>query len=377
MATRRQLALTLAAIFFSLGASYRTTNFVIEAPTQQLAQQVGQMAEYYRKEKAMQWLGREMPTWQEPCPVKVKVTIGGAGGATSFNFMHGQVWQTMTIEGSVDRLLASVLPHEITHTVFAHYYRCPMPRWADEGGAVLSEDDLERSRHDMMVRQILNAGRAIPLRRLFTLRDYPREVGSLYAEGYSVADFLVASSSRPVFLAFVAHGMQYDWDSAVQTHYRYPSVDKLEEAWLSHLKNTKRQPPTILARNTIPASADPAKRVIVRLTAPPVQPLQDMPTAIIRGVSPDVGAAWPDAAGRQAASVPGYLPDYNSVPNVAGHPGPGMQRPGSVDPRSAPLAIPQDPWQPPTVRLGTPQFNTQPAAATRSQGLASPVGYPN
>ncbi len=50
----------------------------------------------------------------------------------------------MNIEGPLDRLLSSVLPHEITHTVFAHYFRTPVPRWADEGGSVLSEDDLER-----------------------------------------------------------------------------------------------------------------------------------------------------------------------------------------------------------------------------------------
>ena len=148
----------------------------------------------------------------------------------------------MQIEGGLERLLKSVLPHEVTHTVFAQYFRCPVPRWADEGGAVLSEDDVERSRHDHLVRQILNAGRAIPLRRLFTLPDYPREVGALYAEGYSVAYFLVGTSGRPAFLAFVAQGMQGDWDAAVRAHYHYQNVEQLEEAWLAYLRKTKGQP---------------------------------------------------------------------------------------------------------------------------------------
>jgi hypothetical protein len=367
MARRRQLALTLAAVLSSLGASYRTTNFLVDAPSPQVAQQIGQLAEYYRKQKAMQWLGREMPPWPDPCPLKVKVTTGSSGGATSFNFTNGRVWQTMTIEGSLERLLASVLPHEVTHTVFAHYYGSPMPRWADEGGAVLSEDELERGRHDLMVRQILNAGQAIPLRRLFTLRDYPRDVGALYAEGFSVADFLVATSNRQVFLAFVAHGMQYDWDSAVQTHYRYPSVEKLEEAWLNHLRETKRQAPAVLARNTAPASAAPANRVIVRLTAPPAQPLQDGPTAIIRGVSAEVEPpGWSNVPQRQAASRPGYLPEY----------GPGQATQPYSAPNRQPLAIPQDSWQPPSVRLGTPQFDQQPSSAAKNAGPVSPVGYP-
>ena len=226
-----------------MAQAYRSPNgnFLVEVdpPSAHVAERIGQWAEYYRKEKAIQWLGREMPPWSEPCPIHVKVTFGGAGGATSFNFMHGQVWQTMEIEGAIDRLVMSVLPHEVTHTVFAHYFRCPVPRWADEGGAVLSEDDVEKSHHDQLVRQILNAGRAIPLRRLFSLTQYPPEVGALYAEGYSVARFLVDSSNRQVFLAFVAQGMQGDWDAAVRADYRYQSVEQLEEAWLAYLRNTK------------------------------------------------------------------------------------------------------------------------------------------
>jgi hypothetical protein len=371
MAKRRQLVLVLAGVFSSLGASYRSPNgnFLVEAPTPQIAQQVGQWAEHYRKERAMQWLGREMPPWSEPCPLNVKITFGGSGGATTFNFdfAHGQVWQTMQIEGSLDRLLASVLPHEVTHTVFAYYFRCPVPRWADEGGAVLSEDDLERTHHDQLVRQILNARREIPLRRLFNLHDYPNEVGALYAEGYSVARFLVDSRGRLAFLAFVAQGMQGDWDAAVQAHYRYQNIEQLEEAWKSHLRNTKGQPPTLLAQNSAPQAVAPARRVVDRLTVPPVQPLQDIPMPIIRAQSPDPepGDRWTHPTGRQATGRPEYLPNFDLSPTQAS---PGVQpTPGA-----------RDPWQPPGARLGTPQF-TSPAGAPGSinSSRAPPPGYPN
>lgn len=343
MALRRHLALVLAAVFASTGAQFRTTNFVVEAPTPQVAQQIGQMAEQYRQQKAIEWLGHEMPRWPEPCPLRVKVTMGGAGGATSFAFDHGQVLgQNMNIEGSLDRLLASVLPHEVTHTVFAHHFRCPVPRWADEGGSVLSEDEVEKNRHDQLVRQILNQGRAIPLRRLFALREYPSDVMCLYAEGYSVANYLVSISSRAAFLAFVGHGMQYGWDQAVQTHYRHQNVEELEQAWLAQLRSTKRQPPgTILAKNNLPAAVDPAKRTIVRLTAPPAQPLQEpAPGPVYRGQSPS-----PE---QEAEAVP---------------------------PQYAPQ-LPTERWQPsasplPGVRLGPPQFIPPPIPQ------ANPLpGYP-
>src|SRR5690242_6866710 len=93
-------AVTLAAAIGSLGASYRTPNFVVNAPTTDMAEQIGRAAEKYRKQLAVEWLGREMPNWSQPCPITAHVgETMGAGGATSFLFEHGEVygWR-MTIQ---------------------------------------------------------------------------------------------------------------------------------------------------------------------------------------------------------------------------------------------------------------------------------------
>lgn len=339
MATRRPLLLVFAGVFASLGATHRTPNFLVEAPTPQIAQQVGQYAEHYRKEKAREWLGQEMPPWPQPCPLRVTVTMSGAGGATSFSFENGRILQQMHIEGSLDRLLASVLPHEVTHTVFAHYFRCPVPRWADEGGAVLSEDEAERNRHDLLARQILNTpGRAIPLRRLFALREYPSDVMALYAQGYSVVNFLVGRSNRQTFLAFVAHGMRHGWDSAAQSHYRFNSVEELEQAWLQHLRETRR-PPAQLAHNTRPADGEAAHRVVVRQTVPPAQPLEPVASPIYRGVAPEPGREGERFQDPAQAS--------------AAHPGPASPPAGPGPPARVTLGPPQ--FDPPPAQLGRPQ----------------------
>ena len=179
----------------------------------------------------MLWLGKEMPAWGQPCPLKVTVTYDGSGGATSFAFDRGSILSIdMHIEGTLERLVHSVLPHEVTHTVFAYHFRQPVPRWADEGGSVLSEDDQERGRHDKLVREILNSQRrAIPLRRLFALKEYPPDVMVLYAEGYSVTNFLVGRSNRAAFLNFVADGLRQGWDAAVKAHYGFSNVEELEQ----------------------------------------------------------------------------------------------------------------------------------------------------
>src|SRR5207248_10190789 len=124
--------------------------------------------------------------------------------ATSFTFDNGKVLsQNMHLEGPLDKILASVLPHEVTHSVLAHAVGKPLPRWADEGAAVLAEDHQEHRRYDRLMTRIIDERRAMPLRRLFALNEFPRDVMTLFAQGYSVTHFLVGKNDRQTFLAFV------------------------------------------------------------------------------------------------------------------------------------------------------------------------------
>jgi hypothetical protein len=378
MALRRLLAVALlATVIASMGAQYRTTNFVVNAPSPEIAQQVGQWAEYYRKAKAIEWLGYEMPNWQKPCPLTVNVTMDGPSGATSFVFnpgpQGGVLDMDMQIKGPLDRLLASVLPHEVTHTVFAYYFRRAVPRWADEGGSVLSEDDTERDHHDKIVRGILNRSQQFRLRSLFQLTNYPPtgdKVMCLYAEGFSVSHYLVFISNRQTFLRFVQQGMQEGWDKATQTCFGMRSVEEMEEAWLKFLRDTKGQSISQLAKNkeggqTVVATATGSSGgTSVRLTVPSSDPLQPVP--VYRGSMPG-----PDAQGQTfggmavtPASRPGYLPDYvpsNSQPQPQGSWQPVLQQGAQT---------PQGPIQ---VQLGNPQY-AQPIQ-TVPPGV-SPAGFP-
>jgi hypothetical protein len=223
-----------------MGAGYRTNNFVVTAPTPEIAKQVGIAAEHYRKELAIEWLGYELPRWAMPCPIHVKVGQLGAGGATTFSFYPNgkgsaevSNWD-MNIQGSLERILDSVLPHEVSHTIFACHFRRPLPRWADEGAATLAEHDSEKRRQVMTVKQVLGTRRRIPLKNLLNIKEYPRDmqdVLTLYAEGYSLAELLVQEGGRPRYLKFLADAHQYGWDKAIQANYNCQGVDALEKRW--------------------------------------------------------------------------------------------------------------------------------------------------
>ncbi len=313
MTLRRPLVFCALAVLVCSGsanaASFETTNFVVDAPTPELAKKFGEMAEFYRREKALEWLGREMPNWPRKCPLRVDVNMGGAGGATTFGFgSDGNrsvvTSQQMEIRGGVKQLLNSVLPHEVTHTVLAHHFGQPVPRWADEGGSVLSENDEERFQHDVRCRELLNEGRGIKLNVLFRMANYPRDMMVLYAEGYSITAYLVEKGGggregRGRLLQFLslgmqgstrdAHGSPETWDEACRRVYGFDSTNAMEKAWLDHLRNPT---PRVAARTNgnetagTPTAYAGDNRTEVRSSAAPI-PVLEPPVKAARGVAPD------------------------------------------------------------------------------------------
>jgi hypothetical protein len=218
-------------------AGYRTKNFTVDAPTPQLAKEIGDAAERYRKDLAIEWLGRELPPWSQPCPIKARLDRG-AGGATSFVFDRGEVfgWR-MEIQGTRERLLDSVVPHEVTHTIFATHFRQPLPRWADEGACTTVEHHSEIAKQERMLIDFLKTKRGIPFSDMFAMKDYPRDVLPLYSQGHSLARYLIAQRGKRAFMNFLADGMQDDnWPRALRTHYQYEHLLALQNSWLDWVR---------------------------------------------------------------------------------------------------------------------------------------------
>jgi hypothetical protein len=235
MDARLLRAALIVSIFCCLGASYRTRNFMVTAATPDLAQEVCEEAERFRRELALDWLGQELAPWPAPCPIQVKVGPRlGAGGATSFAFngrypMH---WQ-MEVFGSRERVLDSVLPHEVMHTVFATHFGQPLPRWADEGACTTVEHHSERDKHKKLLVRFLKTGKGIPFNRMFAMKQYPPEMLPLYAQGYSVARYLIEQGGRPKFVEFVGEGLQTNnWDAAIRNHYGFKDLSELQLTWV-------------------------------------------------------------------------------------------------------------------------------------------------
>jgi hypothetical protein len=268
----RHAALVAFLLWVSMGARQQSANFIVETADPQIAQQLSQTAEKLRRDLAVEWLGQPMPNWSQPCRMTVMVGPNlGPGGATSFNFDRGEVFGwVMSIQGSRERLLDSVLPHEITHMIYASHFRQPVPRWADEGGATSVECAIERNRHRTMLNEFLRTGRGIAFSQMFAMSEYPRDIMPLYAQGYSLAEFLIQTGGRRKYIEFLGDGMKDDdWPGAIQRHYGVQNLGALQNTWLAWVQQgspmlkqsepNPAQPPTgeMLASNQLRPRPEP------------------------------------------------------------------------------------------------------------------------
>lgn len=253
----------------------RTRNFVVTAPNQELASKIGFAAEKYRKELAKEWLGREIPDWPKPCIITANLKPQ-AFGETSFSFAGrpGTPSQpfdfVMQLNGSSERILDSVLPHEVSHTIFATHFGQPLPRWADEGACTTVEHLSERRKNHSMLIEFLTTGRGIPFNRMFAMKNYPRDILPLYAQGYSLCRYLIQRGGKRKFIQFMEAGMQNsNWTGAVSNHYQIKDLSELQVQWLTWVKKGCPRP-----NDQILVSTSPAKESGKEFYSPPSQSIQ-------------------------------------------------------------------------------------------------------
>ena len=78
-------------------ANYRTPNFIIDAPTAEFAKKIGDAAEVYRNQMAIEWTGKAMPNWSRPCLITVHVGPNlGAGPVGSAWLQFSARWRPST-----------------------------------------------------------------------------------------------------------------------------------------------------------------------------------------------------------------------------------------------------------------------------------------
>lgn len=223
-------------------AGVHTQNFEVRSDSEPAAQLVAERAEELRAALSREWLGEELPAWTQRCLVRVNTGAERLAGDTTYTLVPGRVvrWQ-MVLNGPLERIMETLLPHEVLHTILASHFRDAVPRWADEGAALSVEAEADRRRLWAQAGPQLLRGTHLPLSRLFAREQYPTdrdELRAFYVQGAAVTEFLLLAG-KPRFLQFVQAGMQRGWEQAAADHYGFSDVASLEAAWLHWLRNDR------------------------------------------------------------------------------------------------------------------------------------------
>ncbi|WP_425615289.1 hypothetical protein NA78x_005204 [Anatilimnocola sp. NA78] len=344
MEARRLGAALLALVTLLLlpvvthGASARSQNFIVSAPTRELAKEICEAAEKQRRELAIEWLGQELAPWSQPCPIECQVHRDlGAGGATQFSFSRNGVpfgW-SMSVQGSRERILDSVLPHEITHTIFATHFGRPLPRWADEGGCTTVEHTVEKRKQEESLIKFLMTERGIPFNKMFAMKEYPADMLPLYAQGYSLARYLIMQGGKQKYVQYVGEGMQTDnWPAVTRKYYGHKDLSDLQVTWLDWVRMGSPMLQAVEGRSDVMVASNttniaPANQAIVASPAPEAQVARQssMPNAV--PVQPVAGgpSGKLSSYAHPASAVSPPRPDFQSSNQAAARGASNVARP--------------------------------------------------
>jgi hypothetical protein len=108
----------------------------------------------------------------------------------------------------------------------------------------MMEHESERSKQHKLLQQFLRTDKGIPFAQLFAMKQYPHDIYPLYAQGYSLARFLVMQGGRQHFVNYVDAGMRAErpgnepraWDAATKKFYGYSDLSELQVRWVHWVK---------------------------------------------------------------------------------------------------------------------------------------------
>jgi hypothetical protein len=209
-----------------------------------LAERVIRVAELNHAATNRQWFGDEGESWGAPCALVLHAKAKDYSQATG----KPATWpahSTIRSEGArvVSRridlrcddpdLLTCSLPHEATHVLLAGRFGGPdLPRWADEGIALLNEPPEKIEGYLQFLAQHRQDGLLFSVRDLLTLNTYPegRRVTAFHAQSIALTQYFVRQGGALRFTRFLNEALRYGYDRALQRTYGY-NLAALEQSW--------------------------------------------------------------------------------------------------------------------------------------------------
>jgi hypothetical protein len=229
-----------------------TANFRIYHVDPALAAKVAQAAEVARRDQLKRWSKQPArANWQPLCELylyptaKHYATMTGqpedSPGFSTMGMNAGRInSRRINLRADHAALVQAVLPHEITHVILAdHFTERQIPRWADEGMAVLSEPDDEQQRRAADLVKPLADNRLFAVDVLMNM-DYPDERywNLYYAQSVSLTRFLVENGGPAQMIQFLQESQRDGYEPALRKVYKIEGFTDLQRRWVAYARST-------------------------------------------------------------------------------------------------------------------------------------------
>jgi hypothetical protein len=241
-----------------------TPNFRIFHHSPELAAQAARAAESVRFTQGKRWTSPALSrSWNPKCEVylypeakafsKMTGQPESSPGFTTMAANGGRIIsRRVNLRADHPQVLSAILPHEITHVVLADLFpEQPIPRWADEGMAVLAEPPAELRSRSAELNLPLQENRVFAVADLVAL-DYPdaKDWSTYYAQSISLTRFLVEQGQPRDFIRFLQALQRSGIDAALRETYKINDLAELQNLWLTYARDQ--------ASGADVAAADPA-----------------------------------------------------------------------------------------------------------------------
>jgi hypothetical protein len=144
------------------------------------------------------------------------------------------VWRRIDLRCDAADWTTAALPHELSHVVLAErFHGRPLPPWADEGMAMLSESPTKLQVRLLDLQDALRRRPTYTVRDLLSLRSPPPAHlrDAFYGQSFALTAWLVARTSPQAFARFVEACQHGDIDRALQAELSIAGVAALEQHW--------------------------------------------------------------------------------------------------------------------------------------------------
>ena len=228
-----------------------SANFRIYHADPALASKVAQGAEAARKDLTRRWASKTPRAgWQPLCEIYLYPTAKqyaqmtgqpeDSPGFSTMGMNAGRIIsRRLNLRADHPAMVQAVLPHEITHVILADFFtEQQIPRWADEGLAVLSEPADEQQRRAADLLTPLAENRLFAVDALMNM-DYPdnRYWTLYYAQSVSLSRFLVEQGTSAQMIQFLQESQREGYEAALRRTYKIDGFPDLQRRWLAYARS--------------------------------------------------------------------------------------------------------------------------------------------